>query len=325
MKVNKFFIEFSDEEVPKYIQIVKHIKKMIDENIIEDGEKLPAIRRLAEILNVNNVTIVNAYKRLENEGYAIQKIGSGTYSKKKENTKSFNREYSEIIKKLTNKELKSYIDFAGETTSSEFFPVSTFKYVLNEVLDRDGAEALIYQDPLGFYGLRSSINNFFWDGKLDLDSILIVSGAQQGIDILSKALLNVNDSVIVEKPTYSGALTVFKWRRVNIYEASMEADGVNIKEFENIVKKNRIKLFYTMSYFQNPSTFSYSGVLSFTPPADWAAMSIATDPLTVESTAITNGTVIPHYGAYSIDRYWIRFSAANGTYPITMTKITPMN
>lgn len=256
--MDKYDIEIIDDETPKYLQIVRYIKKMMDENAIEDGEKLPAIRALSKILKVNNVTVVNAYKMLENEGYAIQKIGSGTYSKKKENIKSFNREYSEIIKKITSGDLKKFIDFAGETASSNFLPVSTFKYVLNEVLDRDGADALVYQDPLGFLGLRSSINTYFWDGKLDLDSILVVSGAQQGIDIVSKALLNVNDNIIIEKPTYSGALTVFKWRRVNIYEASIEADGVNLKKFESIVKKNKIKLFYTMSYFQNPSTATYS-------------------------------------------------------------------
>ena len=256
--MKKYNLSFTEEETPKYMQISKHFKNLIDENLVEDAEKLPAIRELSKYLKVNNVTVVNAYKRLESEGYAIQKIGSGTYAKKKENTKSFNRKYSEILKKLSNEQLKSYIDFAGETTSSDFFPVSTFKKVLNEVLDRDGSEALIYQESLGYTGLRSAINQFFWNNEVELDTILIVSGAQQGIDIISKALLNVNDSVIVEKPTYSGALTVFKWRRVNILEVEIEEDGIDIKEFEGLLKKNKVKLFYTMSYFQSPSTVTCS-------------------------------------------------------------------
>ena len=256
--MEKYNLSFTKEDIPKYIQISKYFKKLIEENLVEDGEKLPTIRELAKNLRVNNVTIVNAYKRLENEGYAVQKIGSGTYAKRKENTKSFQRQYSEILKKLSNEQLKNYIDFAGETTSSEFFPVDTFKKVLNEVLDRDGSEALIYQDSLGYNGLRSAINQFFWKDEVDLDAILVVSGAQQGIDIISKALLNVNDSVIVERPTYSGALTIFKWRRVNILEVEIEEDGINIKAFEKLLKKNKVKLFYTMSYFQNPSTITCS-------------------------------------------------------------------
>ena len=121
---------------------------------------------------------------------------------------------------MSGKALGEYIDFTGETPSGEFFPVSSFKNVLNEVLDRDGAEALIYQEVLGYEGLRKSISKVFWKDKVDSADILIVSGAQQGIDIISKALINTNDNVIVEKPTYSGALSVFKWRRANIFEVA---------------------------------------------------------------------------------------------------------
>ena len=85
-----------------------------------------------------------------------------------------------------------------------------------------------------------------------------MSGAQQGIDIASKAILNINDNVIVEKPTYAGALSVFKFRRANVFEIPIDEDGINIKKFEEILKKNKIKCFYTMSYFQNPTGISYS-------------------------------------------------------------------
>ncbi|MBC2581160.1 PLP-dependent aminotransferase family protein [Clostridium sp. DJ247] len=256
--MNKYFINLEQGDTPKYITIVKHIKKLIDSNKIEDGEKLPSIRILSELLHVNNVTIVNAYKKLQNEGYAIQKIGSGTYAKKKEVNKSFKREYSEVIKKISGKLLNEYIDFTGETPCSKFFPVNSFKDVLNEVLDRDGAEALIYQESLGYEGLRKSISNIFWDNRIKSEDILIVSGAQQGIDIISKALINSNDTVVVENPTYSGALSVFKWRRADILEVPMERDGVDIPKFEKILRKNNVKCFYTMSYFQNPTGMSYS-------------------------------------------------------------------
>ncbi|AKN32490.1 GntR family transcriptional regulator [Clostridium carboxidivorans P7] len=255
--MDKYFVSMQGE-IPKYITITRHIKRLIDINKIEDGEKLPSIRSLSEFLNVNNVTIVNAYKRLQNEGYAVQKMGSGTYAKKKDITKNFKKEYSEALKKISGKMVKEYVDFTGETPSNDFFPVQSFKDVLNEVLDRDGAEALIYQEALGYEGLRKSISEVFWNKKIKSDDILIVSGAQQGIDIVSKALINTNDNVIVEKPTYSGALSVFKWRRANIYEVPIGKDGIDVDKFEKILKKNNIKCFYTMSYFQNPTGMSYS-------------------------------------------------------------------
>lgn len=256
--MEKYIIELYDGDVPKYVQIAKHIKKLIDSGSIEDGEKLPSIRSLAKLFKVNNDTIINVYKRLQSEGYAMQKMGSGTYAKKREINRSFKKDYSDTFKKLSAEELKEYIDFTGENACSDFFPVSSFKNVLNEVLDRDGAEALAYQELLGYIGLRDSINKFFWNEKLDNDNILIVSGAQQGIDIVSKAMININDNVIIEKPTYSGALSVFKGRRANIFEIEIKEDGIDVIELQSILKKNKIKCFYAMSYFQNPTGATYS-------------------------------------------------------------------
>jgi DNA-binding transcriptional MocR family regulator len=256
--MEKYIISLNKEETPKYLQLARHIKRLIETGEIEDGEKLLPIRNLSDLLGVNSVTVINAYKRLQVEGYAVLKIGSGTYAKKKEMIKNIKKEYSETVKKITPDILKNYIDFTGETTSSTFFPVEIFKNILNEVLDRDGTEALIYQDVLGYSGLRKSISKFFWNGRLEPDNLLVVSGAQQGIDIVSKAMINVNDNIILEKPTYSGALSVFNWRRANIYEVEVHSDGVNVEEVETIVKKNKIKCFYTMSYFQNPTGATYS-------------------------------------------------------------------
>ncbi|AYD39823.1 PLP-dependent aminotransferase family protein [Clostridium fermenticellae] len=255
--MDKYFLKFS-HGIPKYVAISNHIKRLIDNNEIKDGEKLPPIRKLAEFLEVNNITIVHTYNVLKDEGYAVQKIGSGTYAKRKDSFKSFRREYSNTIKKVSSGDFKKYIDFTGESPCSDFFPVNSFKDVLNEVLDRDGVDALSYQEALGYAGLRKSISKVFWNDEVDIDDILIISGAQQGIDIISKALINTNDSVLVEMPTYSGALSVFKWRRANICEIPVGFQGININKFEKILRKNNIKCFYTMSYFQNPTGISYS-------------------------------------------------------------------
>ncbi|MBD7909744.1 MULTISPECIES: PLP-dependent aminotransferase family protein [Clostridium] len=246
------------EEIPKYVQIAVHLKKLIETKVIEDGEKLPTIREYTEFLRVNKVTIVNAYKKLQNDGFAYQKVGSGTYAKRKENVSIFMKEYSKTFKKLMSENMEDAIDFAGETTGEVLFPIEDFKDIINRVLDRDGVEALISQNALGYEKLRGTINKAFWNNTLQDEDILIVSGAQQGIDIASKAMLNINDNVIVEKPTYGGALSVFRWRRANIFEVDMESDGVDLDKFEEILKKNKIRCFYTMSYFQNPTGISYS-------------------------------------------------------------------
>lgn len=255
--MKKYIFEFNVEE-PKYIQISNHIKRLINAKMINDGEKLPPIRTLSELLTVNNITIVNCYKRLQNEGYAYQKMGSGTFAKRREVVQRFKSEYTREIKNMINKDEDSIIDFTGESLKDIYFPIEEFKEVLNKVLDRDGAEALLIQETLGYSKLRDTINNVFWKEKLNSEEILILSGAQQGIDIASKAIVNINDNVMVEKPTYGGALSVFKWRRANIFEIPIDEGGIDIKLFEKILKKNKIKCFYAMSYFHNPTGVSYS-------------------------------------------------------------------
>ncbi len=255
--MEKFNVEFNGYE-PKYIQIADNIKNLINSNIIKDGDKLPAIRNLSKILSVNNVTIVSCYDKLVSEGYAYQKMGSGTYAKKREINDYFKKEYSKAIKLIKNSCDENIIDFTGESSRYVNFPIDRFKKVINNVLNRDGADALINEEAFGYTKLRETINKVFWNNSLNIENLLIVSGAQQGIDIASKAIVNINDNVIVEKPTYMGALSVFKFRRANVFEIAIEKDGINIKKLEEVLKKNKIKCFYTMSYFQNPTGISYS-------------------------------------------------------------------
>lgn len=256
--MDKYSISFENIKISKYEKIAQHIKKLIDKNIIKDGEKLPSIRKLAVFLKVNNTTIVNAYKKLEEEGYATQKVGSGTYAKRKEISININKKYGKVVRKINLKGVENYIDFSGEAACSDTFPIEPFKKVINEVLDRDGTKALVYQEALGYEGLRNSINKYFWNDKIDSNNILVVSGAQQGIDIVSKSIVNVSDNIIIERPTYGGAIAVFKWRRANILEVPMEEDGMDLDYLEDLVKKNKVKIVYVMSYFQNPTGIVYS-------------------------------------------------------------------
>lgn len=209
-------------------------------------------------LKVNKATVISAYKKLQDDGYVVQKIGSGTFVKKIDGSRNIKKIYKDVFKKITTEQLEKYIDFTGETSSTTLFSVEVFKDVLDKVLERDGAKALVYQELLGFEGLRESIVENFWDSSIKADEVLIVSGAQQGLDIVTKALINNRDGVVIEKPTYGGALAVFNWRRAYIHEIEIEEDGINIEKLENLLRKNKIKFLYLMSYFQNPTGATYS-------------------------------------------------------------------
>lgn len=258
-------------EKPLYIQIFEGLTKLIEEGTIASGEKLPPIRRMASFFNVNAVTVVNAYKQLENLGYVDSRVGSGTYVRfSPERVESEDSNVFEEVSGFSEEALESIhfkgdvsirFDFASASIPPNYFPVKDFRNVINEVLDRDGGYALEYQESSGYQPLRESIKSFMeiqHDLKVPLDEIQIISGAQQGIDILAKAFINYRDVVFVEAPTYPGAVNAFKSRGAHIIEINMSEDGVDLKDLKENIKKNPPKLFYTMPVFQNPTGHSYS-------------------------------------------------------------------
>lgn len=86
----------------------------------------------------------------------------------------------------------------------------------------------------------------------------IISGAQQGIDIVCKGIINYSDIVFVEEPTYNGAIEVFKSRGAKIISIPMLDDGIDIGILKLKLDKIKPKLMYVMPNFQNPTGISYS-------------------------------------------------------------------
>lgn len=251
---------------PMYLQIYNELKNLIEKEIIGPDEKLPAIRGLAKSHGVNNVTIVNAYKLLEKKGLVYSKEGSGTFVRNNQAFSMIDTDPPEVYEKSERKDSNTkQINFSTSTPNPKLFPVNEFKEVLNEVLDRDGGYAFGYQDSHGYYPLRESIRNYLNENgvKIKTEEVQVISGAQQGIDIVSKALIGFNDTIIVESPTYTGAIAAFKSRGAKIIEVGMEEDGIHIGELEAVLKNEVPKLLYIMTNFQNPTGISYSDIKKF--------------------------------------------------------------
>ena len=234
-----------------YVQLYNEIKILIKENKLKANSKLPSIRYLAEILELNNSTVVNSYRLLEQEGYIYKKIGSGSYVKNQDVTSSISKKE---IKKKTR------YDFSNNAPDDSLFPVNSFKILFNEILDRDGGGAFNYQDSKGYFPLRESIVKYIkqLNIKTNVENIQIISGAQQGIDIISKTLIDYGDTVITESPTYSGAIYAFKSRSAKIIEIPIDRDGIDIKILESKISLLKPKIIYVMPNYQNPTGFSYS-------------------------------------------------------------------
>lgn len=248
-----------NSSIPMYMQLSNQISQMINDKHLSPNQPLPSIRKLAAYLGVNNVTVVSAYKHLESINQVQAKKGSGYFVTGKGNESS-----THVLDTPMKQHLQLHADeinFASATPDPSIFPITAFKNYLNIVLDRDQGYAFGYHESNGYEPLRESLSDYLSRNYLiniSPEYIQVVSGAQQGIDIIGKVLLNSGDSIIVENPTYTGALAAFKSRDVLIKEVPLEEDGLNVEELEHLLKIHQPKLLYVMSKFQNPSTISYS-------------------------------------------------------------------
>ncbi len=252
-----------ESDLALYIQLYESIKGLIEKDLVKE-DKLPSIRALAKSLQVNNVTVVSAYKLLEQEGYVYSVKGSGTYIKKlalPEEISTIENGDMDLMSSGILPIHPNAINFASVSPTPDLFPIEDFKKVLIEILDRDGGEAFLYPEVIGYEPLRESISKFLLDNyktRVDKDQILITSGGQQGLDIVAKSLINPGDIIFIENPTYSGALTQFKSRGARIIGIPMKEDGIDIGVMEAYIKRYKPKFIYIMTNYQSPTTYSYS-------------------------------------------------------------------
>jgi len=240
-----------------YLQLYKELKNKIKKEL-EADTKLPPIRKLAAEVGVNPATVVKAYDMLADEELIYKRVGSGSFVAPAK--KLSHLEGREDMLKHGQIKLAESINFASAAPSTDLFPVADFKYAINQVLERDQGEAFSYQKSQGFLPLRKSIRKYFARQGISstLKQIQVVSGAQQAIDIISKILLDYKDQIIVEDPTYFGALQAFNFRKADIKSVKMEQDGADLEKMESYLQKNKIKFFFTMQNFQNPTGVNWS-------------------------------------------------------------------
>ncbi|MFW5790867.1 MAG: PLP-dependent aminotransferase family protein [Bacillota bacterium] len=253
-----------DNTKPIYQQVYNQIKSLILDKRLPENSQLPAIRKMAEILEINPATVVKAYQALAEEEYIYKKVGSGSFvAPIQDDGLSYRTDKEEDSLEMLGYgqiEINEDINFASATPSSSLFPVEDFKQAINHVLDRDKGEAFTYQRSQGFFPLRESIQKYFNKNgmSISVNEIQIVSGAQQAIDLLVKIFLDYGDSVLIEEPTYPGAISAFKSRAAEIDTLPTLEDGIDLKLLENMLSKKNYRLLFTMTSFQNPTGICWS-------------------------------------------------------------------
>jgi len=146
------------------------------------------------------------------------------------------------------------ISFAGGLPAPEVFPIRQIQEACDTVLRENGALALQYGTTEGYLPLREMIaqRNARYSVEVSADNIMITSGSQQALDFIGRLFLNRGDYVVVESPTYLGALQAWNAYGAQYVSVPSDEDGMIVDELEEALRVGP-KFIYVLPNFQNPS------------------------------------------------------------------------
>ncbi|RED66414.1 PLP-dependent aminotransferase family protein [Cohnella phaseoli] len=170
---------------------------------------------------------------------------------------SFSSSAVREILKLTQR--KSIISFAGGLPAEEHFPVAAIGEAFDRVLAA-GNKALQYGLTEGFLPLRESICKWMAPKGVTItpDDLLITTGSQQAIDLLTRIYIDPGDVILVEKPTYLSALQVFRSYGAELVSVETDEDGIVLDDLAAKLKQYSPKLVYVIPTFSNPTGKAWS-------------------------------------------------------------------
>jgi 2-aminoadipate transaminase len=161
------------------------------------------------------------------------------------------------ILKITEK--PGIISFAGGLPSPKTFPIAEFAAASQRVLREDGKAALQYASSEGFAPLREHVAaSLPWN--VDPNQVLITTGSQQGLDLVAKVLVDEGSRIMVETPTYLGALQAFTPMEPTVVSVASNEQGVDIDDLQAKVGEgaDAARFLYVLPNFQNPTGRSMS-------------------------------------------------------------------
>lgn len=228
---------------PVYMQIYHYLRLEIESNRLGKGTKLPSIRYLAQHLAVNKNTVDNAYRQLQAEGYITSRERSGWYVGDLEPSLIEHYKKPAVLleeEKLSKKESNFravnnnlLYDFRYGKIDAKQFPDKLWQKALAESLHTDKEKALYYGEPQGELGLRKGLARYLYQSRgvrCEPDQIIIGSGTQYLLSMLTLLLKQYGQKLAIEDPGYDIARAVFKNAEYEIAPIPVEEDGINVAE-----------------------------------------------------------------------------------------------
>ena len=256
-----------------YRQLYDRLQSAILEGRLRAGAKLPSTRILARELAIARNTVMGAYEQLLAEGYLEGKTGSGTYVARtlpdavlnvaavrtaapgKRNRAQLSRRGQALA---TNRLGFRYSDpprpFRPGTPAIDHFPFDLWSRLLAKYWRREPAGLLPYTDPAGYKPLRQAIANYIAAARAvrcEAEQIIVVSGAQQALDLATRLLLDPGDEVWMEDPGYNGARAAFLAAGVKPVAVPIDGCGLDVARGEKL--SSHARLAYVTPSHQYPT------------------------------------------------------------------------
>jgi DNA-binding transcriptional MocR family regulator len=278
----------SESHVPLYIQLRDQLRALVHAGDLRHGDRIPASRELATVLGVHRTTVANAYAELESEGLIQGHVGRGTFIKRNGNGLKItppappvlngshgirwellfaDERGEEALSRLTASAPIDALSFVMARPAQEFFPIDELQTCVNAVLRNEATEVLNLGPSDGYGPLKLALLEMLGrEGIASKDeNLLITDGCQQSLDLISKAFVRPGDSVILENPTYPGAVAIFNGARARCLAVPVRTHaepnsemGVDVEALEATLAANRVKLIILTPDFQNPTGTSMS-------------------------------------------------------------------
>ncbi|MCZ8511697.1 PLP-dependent aminotransferase family protein [Paenibacillus filicis] len=254
---------------PLFQQIADDLERRISYGEFPPGSLLPSERKLAEQLGVNRSTVIMAFAELRSLGIIESQIGSGTrVSKYKwgvtpKHTPNWHR-YAEGGSFLPNVpflrrirealgQRPSLIDFASGELAANLSPIDEITTLMNE---NQYTAYLGYDNPQGYVPLRQTLVSYLRQYRgiqTTESSILITSGSQQSLYLITQCLLSPGDAVAIEDPSYCYSLPMFQSAGLQLFRLPVDCKGIRPDDIRSLYKKHRIKMVFINPNFQNPT------------------------------------------------------------------------
>jgi DNA-binding transcriptional MocR family regulator len=247
-----------------YLSILDHIR-----SDLLDGElPLPSVRELSKQLGVSLVTVVKAYQKLEQEGFITSVQGKGTFIRKtkieetvrKEGTTSYDwqlsvQDYLPRSQFARFHQVPEKIHLSSSMIDPGLLPNRYLEQEIHKMLAENPKVISQYGEIQGDKALRHTMVEYLksMDVPTSPDNILVTSGSQQGIDLVARTFVGPGDVVVLEAPTYPGAIDVFRGRGATILTVPVDNDGMRVDLLQNLCDKYKPKIIYTVPTFHNPT------------------------------------------------------------------------